>query len=68
MADLMIDQKSVVIGQHDVILKTINGERFMVVYGAQVNWYHTAAGALKEYESCVRHQWTCAGFLDADEE
>jgi hypothetical protein len=41
--DLLVNMQSVVIGQHDVVCKTITGDRWMVVYGAQVNWYHTAA-------------------------
>lgn len=67
-ADLMVNMQSVVIGQHDVVCKTITGDRWMVVYGAQINWCQTAAGALKEYQSCVRHQWECAGFLESNDD
>lgn len=65
MSDGMVKMQSVVMGQHDVVLTSHNGDRWNVKYGHQPALrFSDVRMAIKQYEGCVRHQLECAEFLD----
>lgn len=55
--------KVVVLGQHDVIVRHhMPNDTYTVTYGAEHKRFPSLMQALAEYESCVVHAVTCAGF------